>query len=113
MTSTFEYVDGTLCLKTHDTMSDEPLAIVAHYPFCKVIHSDCEHLIGQPAIFVCSGVYAAYLRGQVLEFRLESGGSTKPIKFEKVPIEQPRTKRNTRWHYGKWQALFKTGWQTI
>jgi hypothetical protein len=113
MKQTFELIDNKLCLKTYDTLTDEPLAIVSHYPFFTCHLSDMDHLVGQPAYSVGNGVYAAHVSGQALEFRLESGGQTLPIKFEKIPIEQPKSKRRTRWYNGGWQAMFATGWRTI
>jgi len=112
MTQTFEYADGRLCLVTRDTLSDEPIEIVAHYPFGKVYHSDCEHLLGKPAIAIGNGIYACHLSGQCLEFRLESGGATLPVKFEKLPVAKPVSKRETRWHLGGWQMKFATGWKS-
>ena len=94
-------------------MSDTPLAIIAHYPFGRFYLSDCEHLLGKPAVSMGNGVYGCYVSGQCLEFVLQAGGSTKPIKFEKVKLEKPVSKRTVRWHYGKWEQLFKTGWKEI
>jgi len=111
MKSTFEHIDGVFCLKTHDTFSDEPLAVIAHYPFGRFYLSDVEHLIGQPAVAMGNGVYACHVSGQCLEFVLQDGGSTKPIKFEKVQLEKPISNRQIRWHDGKWEKLFKSGWK--
>jgi hypothetical protein len=48
---------------------------------------------------------------------LKEGGKTKSVKFERIPIPQPKVKVGikVRWNENKhvWEKLLSTGWKTI
>ena len=106
--------DGFLCIKVVGACSSEPEFTIHYYPCFRCSESEakmCSYPIGEEMTPVGTGTYCCRSFDYRSRFELADGGQTKPIAFERIPAQSPKSGgKPVRWYYGQWQKLLKTGW---
>lgn len=115
--STCVLKDGYLCIKEVDTASADPEFLVRYYPMFHCSPSDAAQMgfpVDREMHRVGTFSYVTKDSDDRRTYELLDAGQTRPIAFERVPAERPKTGgKQLRWCCGRWQKLLKTGWVEV
>ena len=120
-TGTFGYRRGFLCLVQTSTMHNHPVRLVTYYPFYQAPETDIQWLVGRQAWTMGHdyAIYSVQVNDPSVrysrQFRLQNGGSTKPLDVIREPTLCPRVRSGvtTRSLDGRWEKyLLRKGWVT-
>ena len=117
-------INGQLCICMVGDPYEKPEYTKSHYPtgvnardFTKTFGDieKYEVLHDGSTYRICEK--GGQLKTRYTQLNLKEGGKTKPVKFERIPIPQPKVKAGikVRWNENKhvWEKLLSTGWKTI